>query len=55
LLDRLRDAAIHEWVVVEGGVGGHDAEAVARALDGLVDEGLAERHPTDPARVRLPL
>jgi hypothetical protein len=54
VLDRLRDAQGGEWTVVGGPVGAHDDEAVRVALSAMEREGLVERHPSDPARARLP-
>ncbi len=55
ILDRLRAAAGDAWVDVVGPIGDHDVAAVANALQTLVRDGLAQRHPTDPGRARLPL
>jgi len=54
ILDRLRDAPSDSWARFEGPLGDHDGAAVQRALLRLAGEGLAERHPTDPALARLP-
>ena len=55
ILDRLRAAPGAGWVHVLGPIGDHDPAAVADGLAGLVRDGLAERHPTDADRARLPL
>ena len=54
LLDRLRDAPGDGWTAIEAPLGGHDREAVLRALAALATDGLAEVHATDPAVARLP-
>jgi A/G-specific adenine glycosylase len=55
VVDRLRDAPDGAWVRLEASIGDHDAGSVARALAGLERDGLLERHPDDPTRVRLPV
>ncbi len=55
LLDLLRDALDETWAAIPTSVGRHDAESIAVALDGLVRDGLAERHPADRRRARLPI
>lgn len=55
LLDALRDSPGDEWLPVGGALGDHDDAAVGLALAGLEREGLAERHPSDPALARLPI
>jgi A/G-specific adenine glycosylase len=54
IVDRLRDAGDGAWVTVAGPIGEHDASAVEAALRAMGSEGLLERHPADPAQVRLP-
>jgi A/G-specific adenine glycosylase len=54
ILDRLRDAHLDSWARIDWPLGDHDERAVRSALDGLAREGLAERHPSDPALARLP-
>jgi A/G-specific adenine glycosylase len=54
ILDRLRDAPTDSWLRMDGPLGEHDGAAIQAALDRLTVEGLAERHPTDPALARLP-
>jgi A/G-specific adenine glycosylase len=55
LLDALRDSPGDQWTPVAGALGGHAAPAVRVALLELEREGLAERHPSDPALARLPI
>jgi A/G-specific adenine glycosylase len=55
VVDRLRDASGPEWVRLEGPLGDHDTARVAATLAALERDGLLERHPDDPALVRLPL
>jgi hypothetical protein len=55
ILDQLRAAATGAWVDIAGPIGDHDGAAVAGGLATLVRDGLAERHPTQPGRARLPL
>jgi A/G-specific adenine glycosylase len=55
ILDALRDAPADDWARVDAPLGDHDADAVLASLGSLAREGLAERHPSDPALARLPL
>jgi A/G-specific adenine glycosylase len=57
ILDRLRDAADAEWVVLDDGIGVHSAAAVAVAARALGSEGLLELDPGALAsvRARLPI
>jgi A/G-specific adenine glycosylase len=43
ILDRLRDAPPTDWVSFEGPLGGHDLDAIDRALVTMEAEGLLER------------
>jgi A/G-specific adenine glycosylase len=54
LLDRLRDAPDGEWTAFEEPLGVFDAAAVRAALATMASDGLAELHPADPTRARLP-
>jgi hypothetical protein len=51
LVDRLRDAAPGEVLAVDGPLGAHSPEAVARALAGLARDGLAELDAAGRARL----
>ena len=51
LVDRLRDAAPGEALAVDGPLGAHSAEAVARALAGLARDGMVELDATGRARL----
>jgi A/G-specific adenine glycosylase len=51
LVDRLRDAAPGEALTVEGPLGDHSAEAVARALAGLARDGMVELDAAGRARL----
>ena len=55
LLDLLRDGSGSAWVRLPADLGAHGDGAIARALDGLARDGLAERHPEDPELARLPI
>jgi A/G-specific adenine glycosylase len=55
ILDTLRDAPAHGWARLIDPIGDHGPVAIDVELDRLAAEGLAERHPTDPQRARLPL
>ena len=55
ILDQLRAASADAWVEIAGPIGVHDPAAVSEGLSTLVRDGLAERHPTQPGRARLPL
>jgi len=55
LLDLLRDAPGEAWAAIPTSMGGHDGGSMTVALDALVRDGLAERHPTDRRRARLPI
>jgi A/G-specific adenine glycosylase len=55
LLDLLRDAPGDAWATIPTSMGGHDAGSLTIALDALVRDGLAQRHPTDRRRARLPI
>jgi len=55
ILDRLREAAGHDWVRVDTPVGSHDQAAVDEALRMMSSEGLLELDSIDPRRARLPL
>lgn len=55
LLDLLRDAPGTAWAPIPAKLGPHDEVVIARALDGLAREGLAERHPHDRRLARLPI
>ncbi len=51
LVDRLRDAAPGEALAVDGPLGAHSAEAVARALTGLARDGMVELDAAGRARL----
>ena len=51
LVDRLRDAAPGEALAVEGPLGSHSSEAVARALAGLARDGMVELDAAGHARL----
>ncbi len=51
LVDRLRDAAPGEALAVEGPLGAHSSEAVARALAGLARDGMVELDAAGHARL----
>lgn len=51
LVDRLRDAAPGEALAVDGPLGAHSAEAVARALAGLARDGTVELDAAGHARL----
>jgi A/G-specific adenine glycosylase len=51
LVDRLRDAAPGEALTVDGPLGAHSAEAVARALAGLARDGMVELDAAGRARL----
>ena len=51
LVDRLRDAAPGEALAVDGPLGDHSAEAVARALAGLARDGMVELDAAGRARL----
>lgn len=55
LLDLLRDAPGDAWAAIPTSMGQHHVESMTVALDALVSDGLAERHPADPRRARLPI
>ena len=55
LLDLLRDAPGEAWAAIPTSMGGHDGGSLTIALDALVRDGLAERHPADRRRARLPI
>lgn len=59
IVDRLRAAEPGAWMEVAGPIGGHDAVAVAAALDGLERDGLIELDSAGTGstgrRARLPL
>lgn len=55
LLDLLRDAPGEAWAAIPTSMGGHGGGSLTIALDALVSDGLAERHPTDRRRARLPI
>jgi A/G-specific adenine glycosylase len=56
LMDALRDAGDTDgWLLVAPPIGEHGAEAVDRALMGMVRDGLVERDPSMPMRARLPV
>jgi A/G-specific adenine glycosylase len=54
LLDAARATPDDGWFAAEGPIGMHAPAAVATAVTALAAEGLLERDPTDPRRVRLP-
>jgi hypothetical protein len=51
LVDRLRDAAPGEVLAVDGPLGAHSPEAVARALAGLARDGMVELDAAGRARL----
>lgn len=53
IVDRLRDADGSAWTTIHGPIGSHDATAVRAAMSALVGDGLLDRDPGDPDRVRL--
>ena len=53
ILDRLRDARPATWVEVGGTIGSHAEPAVRAAVAGLAADGMLERDPSAPDRVRL--
>jgi A/G-specific adenine glycosylase len=55
ILDHLRDTPDGGWASVPRELGTHDGSAVDRALGALARDGLAERHPEDPSKARLPI
>jgi A/G-specific adenine glycosylase len=57
ILDRLREAPLSEWVVLDESIGEHDPVAVVRAVRALAKDGLLELAQEGPAgrRARLPL
>ncbi len=55
LLDLLRDSPGATWARLPPALGAHGDAAIARALEGLARDGLAERHPEDPGLARLPI
>jgi len=55
ILDRLRAAERETWTTINGPIGEHEADAVARALAAMDRDGLIERDAADPRRARLPL
>ena len=57
ILDRLREAANGDWVVVAGSIGEHDPAAVEVAIRALAKDGLVELEGAAPPllRVRLPI
>ncbi len=57
ILDRLREAPDGAWVALDEPIGGHDADAVSRAVRTLASEGLVERDDANKLelRARLPL
>jgi A/G-specific adenine glycosylase len=57
ILDRLREAADGDWVVLDDAIGPHGPEAVAVATHALCNEGLLELDPSALAgmRARLPI
>jgi A/G-specific adenine glycosylase len=55
ILDRLRGAPDGVWVELDGAIGTHDADAVARAGRALASEGLLEVAVDDPDRLRARL
>ncbi len=55
LLDLLRDAPDDTWAAIPASMGAHEDESMTVALDALVRDGLAERHPADRRRARLPI
>jgi A/G-specific adenine glycosylase len=54
VIERLRSAGDGGWIRFEGALGGHDAEAVRRALAALARDGLVELREDDRASARLP-
>ena len=54
ILDRLRDAADHEWAAFDTPLGEHARDDVVAMLAVLAAEGLLERHATAPELARLP-
>ncbi len=55
ILDLLRDAPGSEWASIPSHLGSHAPAAVLDALRILAREGLAELHPAEPDRARLPI
>jgi A/G-specific adenine glycosylase len=55
LLDILRDTPSPGWARIPDEVGPHAADAISVAIDGLVRDGLAERHASEPSLARLPI
>ncbi len=53
IIDRLRDATAGEWTRLDGGIGVHDASAVADAVAALERDGLLERHRDEAGLLRL--
>jgi A/G-specific adenine glycosylase len=58
IVDRLRGAEGHDWMLIEGPIGVHDPAAVVAALEGLARDGVVEldtppsSHADGPAFVR---
>lgn len=55
ILDLLRDAPGDTWVPIPPAIGAHESKAVEAAVDTLSREGMLERHPNAPNRIRLPI
>lgn len=55
LLDLLRDSPGATWARLPPALGSHGDAAIARAVEGLARDGLAERHPEDSGLARLPI
>jgi A/G-specific adenine glycosylase len=55
ILDALRDTPSGTWATIDAPIGDHDAGAVQAALAALGAEGLAELHPRQRRRARLPI
>ena len=55
ILDLLRDADGDGWATLPPLLGAHGSGAIATALEALHREGLAEPHPDDQSRARLPI
>ena len=55
ILDRLRDAAVDEWLPLEAPIGAHDEPTVRACLARLAIDGLVELHQERDLTARLPV